>query len=124
MEKIELDYLVPSGNSLLREHWANRQRRKITLQWLIRKQMMDNRIVSVFKPTICKLQLIVFRKRLLDYDNLVSGCKSLLDALVCEGFIVDDSMRYLDIEIIPRKQTDANPKVFAIRTIINDGVST
>ena len=41
------------------------------------------------------LSIISFRKRLLDHDNLVGGCKNLIDALWYEGFIFDDSEKYI-----------------------------
>lgn len=36
------------------------------------------------------------RKRLMDQINFASGCKPLLDAMVIEGLIVDDSVKWVE----------------------------
>jgi len=41
------------------------------------------------------LEIKNYRKRLLDHDNLVGGAKGLIDALWYEGFIFDDSKKYI-----------------------------
>ena len=46
-----------------------------------------------------KLQIISYRKKLLDKDNLYGGCKGLIDALISEGFIFDDSPEYIDLTV-------------------------
>ena len=48
-----------------------------------------------------KFDLIIhsFRKKLLDFDNLVGGCKHLIDALIDERFIFDDSPKYLTLTV-------------------------
>ena len=38
-------------------------------------------------------------KKLLDYDNLVGGCKQLLDACSEEKLIWDDAPKYLDLKV-------------------------
>lgn len=45
----------------------------------------------------CSLVIIGNRKRELDFDNFVGGCKQLIDALAREGFIWDDDMKHLGI---------------------------
>ena len=46
-----------------------------------------------------KLVILSYRKKKLDYDNLIGGCKHLIDALIEEGFIFDDSPDYIDLNI-------------------------
>jgi Holliday junction resolvase RusA-like endonuclease len=41
--------------------------------------------------------------RQLDYDNLVGGCKPLVDALVRAGLIVDDSPDHVAVEYCQEK---------------------
>ena len=43
------------------------------------------------------------RKRELDFDNVVGGLKQLIDALVCEDFIFDDSPEYINLIITQTK---------------------
>lgn len=40
------------------------------------------------------------RCRLLDKDNLVGGCKALVDALVHEGVVHDDKPRWLELHVL------------------------
>jgi len=44
-----------------------------------------------------------FRKRLLDHDNLVGGCKYLLDSLERVGLIVNDSEKYVEVSYFQQK---------------------
>ena len=46
---------------------------------------------------VCSLVIIGNRKRELDFDNFVGGCKQLIDALSRERFIWDDDMKHLGI---------------------------
>jgi len=48
--------------------------------------------------------------RELDYDNLVGGCKLLLDALSRAGLIWDDSGRYVHVEYAQQKVSKSNTK--------------
>ena len=45
------------------------------------------------------LTIISYRKKLLDYDNLIGGCKQLLDACSDEKLIWDDAPKYLDLKV-------------------------
>ena len=46
------------------------------------------------------IMIISYRKRLLDKDNLYGGsCKQLIDAMVDEGLIHDDSPSYVDLKV-------------------------
>ena len=45
------------------------------------------------------LMIISYRKRLLDLDNLFTGCKSLLDACVIEGLVYDDNPDCIDLKV-------------------------
>ena len=45
------------------------------------------------------ISIVSIRKKKLDYDNLIGGCKHLIDALIDEQFIFDDSPDYLDLKV-------------------------
>jgi Holliday junction resolvase RusA-like endonuclease len=89
---------VKSRNVLDREHWAVKRKDKQEYCLLIRNQMRINKI-DFAKACKYKLTIISVRKRKLDYDNLVGGCKHLIDALIDERFIHDDSPEYIDLNI-------------------------
>ena len=59
--------------------------------------------------------LVVTRhsSRSLDYDNFIGGCKPLLDALVREGLLFDDSPQWLEAEYRQEKcaRIDARTEV-------------
>jgi len=79
--------------------------------------MSLNKIKRVTKPTVFNLVIIGVRKRELDFDNFVGGCKQLVDALTHEGFIWDDDMKHLGIpKFIQRKASKGeSPCVSIIR---------
>ena len=88
---------IKSANEILRQHWATRRKSKQEYKLFIRNQM---RLKNIQKAECRKynIKILSYRKRLLDYDNLVSGCKSLLDAMIDEGLIYDDSPDYIEAQ--------------------------
>ena len=46
-----------------------------------------------------KLSIRVYRKRELDYDNLIAGCKPVIDALKNVGYLNDDDSKSMEVEI-------------------------
>ena len=98
VHRIALPIKVESRNILDRQHWAEKRRNKKTYALLIRNQM---RLRKIPKAKEEKHTLIItsYRKRRLDPDNLVGGCKQLIDALVDEEFIFDDSSEYIDLHV-------------------------
>jgi hypothetical protein len=65
---------------------------------LIRNQMKLNKIPDADAKKY-RLVIISIRKRLLDPDNLIGGCKHLIDALIEENFIFDDSPEYITLKV-------------------------
>ena len=95
---ISLPIKIKSGNVLARKHWAERRRLKQEYKLLIRNQMRRKK-VPFCEDKKYKLVILSYRKKLLDIDNLWSGLKQLLDALIEENFIYDDSPDYVDIKL-------------------------
>jgi len=96
-----LPITIKSRNVLDRLHWAKKRRLKQEYALLIRNQMKLKKHYSnpVQEPTFFTLEIVSYRKRLLDYDNLVGGVKQLLDAMIDEQFIYDDSPKWLDLRV-------------------------
>ena len=95
---IELPLKIKSRNILDREHWAIKRKSKKEFGLFIRNQMRLRKI----KKAECKkykINILSYRKKKLDYDNLVGGCKQLIDALIDEEFIFDDSPDYIDLHV-------------------------
>ena len=90
---------VQSRNVLDRQHWAARRRLKQEYALLIRNQIKRKKITKAEQKKY-KLLILSYRKKKLDVDNLYGGsCKSLIDALIQEGFIFDDSTDYIDLKV-------------------------
>ena len=98
IEILDLPIRIKSRNILDKEHWAVKSRSKKEYCILIRNQMRLNKIPKAEKKKY-EICIISFRKRELDYDNLVGGCKHLIDALIHEGFIYDDAPDYINLNI-------------------------
>ena len=96
---LELKMKILSRNILDRQHWAVKRKDKQLWALLIRNQMRLNKIKLTKDKEKHNIKIISFRSRMLDYDNLVGGCKQLIDAMIQEGLIYDDNPEYLDIEI-------------------------
>jgi len=96
---ITIPVRLKSLNQTLREHWAVRKRTKQEYALLIRNQMRRKKIPFA-KQKKYKLLILSYRKKKLDVDNLYGGsCKSLIDALIDEQFIFDDSPEYIDLKV-------------------------
>lgn len=46
-----------------------------------------------------RLRIVVYRWNLQDPDNAVASCKYLVDALVARGWAVDDSKKWMKLEV-------------------------
>jgi Holliday junction resolvase RusA-like endonuclease len=81
---------VPSNNGtngLLRMHWRERKKIKVRYFWLFRAQTQNKHTGRVK----IHIQHYYRLKPIADYDNLVSTCKLLFDALKDAAVIVDDN---------------------------------
>lgn len=90
---INISYVPPSLNVLLRRHWSWRKRQAEKIAILV--------VAAVGRPLVpetrkMRLQFTVYRKRLLDEDNLRGSTKICLDVLVRLGWVRDDSPEWLD----------------------------
>ncbi|MBP9786044.1 MAG: hypothetical protein KBC72_00430 [Acinetobacter sp.] len=89
MHTITIPLKIPSLNEILRTHWS--ASRKLKKQW------------RFFFPywtheTFSHVTITCHRPRLLDYDNFVGGCKSLVvDNFKDAGYIKDDSLKHVSI---------------------------
>ena len=96
---ITLPIKVESRNKLDRQHWAVKRKSKQIWALFVRNQMKFNKIKKAETGEKFKLTIISYRKKLLDYDNLVGGVKGLLDACIDEELIWEDSPKYLDLVV-------------------------
>ena len=97
LAKIVIPVVIKSLNKLLREHWSVKGKLKKDYQLLVVNQMRLNKLRNSEVGEKWAVHIHSVRKRKLDYDNLVGGCKVLLDALCEEKFIWDDDPKHLVI---------------------------
>ncbi len=63
-----------------------------------------------------KVRIISYRKRIMDPDNFVGGLKPLIDALVLNHLLVDDSNKFMILE--PKQERDI--KIQSTHVIITE----
>jgi hypothetical protein len=88
-----IGFEVPSQNHTERRHWSARSKERKRLDWLIRAALPADGCPHRGRKR--QLEIIAYRRRRIsDHANLVGGCKTLLDAIVAAGVLVDDSDDY------------------------------
>lgn len=96
---LDLPMAVPSLNAMNKMHWAKRNRLRGEWQWLVKAAVLNDKIrVTMFDPA--KVTIERFGPRKLDDDNFRGGAKQLMDSLVHEGFLADDSPDHLVAQYI------------------------
>ena len=96
---LEIHKKIESGNKIIRNHWAVNRKNKQEYSILVRNQMRLRKVKKAIEGEKYVIMIISYRKRLLDKDNLYTGCKSLLDACVMEGLIYDDNPDCIDLKV-------------------------
>lgn len=92
--KLVLPVASPSFNVLQGRHWSKKAWWRKQWGWMVRAERL--RIGGISLPeSPRKVTIERYGARRLDADNQVAGCKQLIDALVAEGFLVDDSPAHL-----------------------------
>ena len=102
-----LPFPTPSLNEIQGHHWAWAREQKSVIRWALASAL--NRIKPISKAE-GKRKVVISRhgKGILDRDNLVGGCKWLIDAIRERGLILDDcdASLYLVVEqVVNRKIT-------------------
>jgi len=93
---IVLPIVTPSQNVYQRWHWAKRGQFRDNAQLLVRFAVAKCRLDQAPVPVRAVVRVIRCGPRLLDIGNLVGGAKPLMDALVRERVIQDDSPRWVE----------------------------
>ncbi len=83
---------VPSQNRSTYSHWTTYAKERDIWYALLRARLKPK------DPPDCKMyvSIVSYRTRLLDYGNLVGGCKALLDGMVRLGHLKDDAPKWLE----------------------------
>lgn len=91
--------VAPSLNKVLRTHWSDVRRLKAYWARLIWLERLERR--ADMHPPFVKAKVSIVRQSLkqLDTDNLYGSAKVILDALVSNGVIEDDSPDHIELTV-------------------------
>lgn len=100
---ITIPDVPPSLNKVLRMHWRAKSRFLDDWEWLVRigLPVEYERAVDVKQ----QVAITIHNARTYDKDNAYGACKVILDSLKALGLIVDDSARWLDVDVRQEKST-------------------
>lgn len=87
---------TPSVNRLHGYHWSRKRRERQKWGWLVKQARLAAGIYPTAPSSRVRLTIRRYGPRMLDHSNFVAGLKWLEDALVAEGFLVDDSPAHLE----------------------------
>ena len=90
-----------SANKMLRAHWAQRRQDQESWREHVRKSCGRRR--RRFEGKV-RLSIMVYRRTRQDPDNAYASVKNLLDALVKEGWLEDDSPKLLSLRVGEREE--------------------
>lgn len=94
--RLTISFEVPSQNRTERRHWSTRAKERRDLNWMIAAALPRGGCQHDGRRR--RIQILAYRRRrITDQANLVGGCKTLVDALVATGVIVDDSEQWVDL---------------------------
>tara|TARA_B100001250_G_C19656838_1_gene725234 strand:+ start:485 stop:856 length:372 start_codon:yes stop_codon:yes gene_type:complete len=109
-ERIQIPMKVYSRNAMDKKHWSEKKSIRQIYSVLVRNQMRLTKKREVGTGEVVeKIRITAYLKRLYDFDNLVGGCKQLIDALSNEGFIWDDAPRFLNGSEYKQMKTKGEP---------------
>ncbi len=94
MITLSIPEATPSLNAVNRMHWSRRNRLRGEWQWLVKAEVL-NRKIHVKASEHANVTITRYGPRVLDHDNLVGGAKQIVDSLVWEGFLIDDTPAHL-----------------------------
>lgn len=69
-----------------------------TWDWEVKAAMREVYQEIIFDHPKRKVKIVSYRKRICDRDNFVAGLKPLLDVLILNNLLVDDSDKFLVLE--------------------------
>lgn len=104
---ITLPFVTQSANKLIRTHWAKRRRIQHGYEIALIASGVRDEAFQAKKGEVRRIKFNVFRRSLLDRDNLIGGLKPLVDALRHVGVLSDDTealLKWEDPEQIPVRE--------------------
>jgi len=91
-----------SLNVWQRAHWAKRKEINETWFYEVKVFLANNRI-EINPETRKEVHIRSYRKKLCDIDNFIGGLKPVIDALVKNKVLKDDSPEWMVLEVFQEK---------------------
>ena len=76
-------------------HWRKRHKLLQTWVWEVKAAMLALQEEIKFDTPKRRVKIISYRKRICDDDNFIGGLKFLIDALILNHILVDDSDKFM-----------------------------
>lgn len=90
---------TPTNNALLRQHWTKYRALRRHWSMLVLVAKAQAKILKAPPADHVTVTIVRYGRQPLDTDNLIGGCKPLIDALKDHGLIVDDSPTHLTLHV-------------------------
>ena len=97
MIELVINEPTPSVNRLHGRHWSAKLRARHRWGWLVREAKLNAKVYQQAAPDKVTVTIERYGPRRLDTDNAIAGMKFLIDALVAEGFAVNDHPAHLTL---------------------------
>ena len=101
--KLVIPRITPSLNKLLVMHWRERHKLMTTWNWEVKVAMRETYEEIKFDHLKRKVKIISYRKKICDPDNFIGGLKPLIDALISNFLLIDDSYKFLVLDPCQKK---------------------
>lgn len=88
---LTIDEPIPSENQTRWAHWSKKSALRKRWGWLVKAALLNGKVTERPKYARAKVTIERHGARRLDADNARAGAKVLMDSLVAEGLILDDS---------------------------------
>lgn len=107
---------TPTPNTWLHKHWSHY--RKIKKRWVNHIWAAASKARAPKKPKLAKVSIEIIRfspRGIHDFDNLIGGLKPVIDALVLNELIADDSVKTIGIPSVQQYRAPAHEARTVIR---------
>jgi len=91
---------TPSLNPMLRQFWSKRHKDQKRWRWLVRAARLEANYYPAAPIQRARVTVTRHGKRILDTDNLYGGVKGLVDLLVKEGILVNDTPDHVELVML------------------------
>jgi len=97
MIELTIPEATPSLNRMLGHHWKNKHDLRKHWGWLVRAARLNAKIYPKAPLPKAKVTITRHGRRICDTDNLIGGQKILIDSLVKEGILENDTPDHVEL---------------------------